>query len=135
VVPGKGFATITENPATRAAEKALVEELLPLAPPVAWEGAIRMDVTFVFVPPLKPRWQYEAAVAGFIHPTGDNLGDRDNLHKLLADAMEKAGFYVKDSRLVKGLVEKAYGDEPGYRVRMELIPEPKTFEEWKTWKR
>lgn len=130
VVPGKGFATVTESPKTRAAEIALVTELEPLAPPFPY-GAVRMDVDFVFVPPLKPKWAYEAALAGFIHVTGDHLGDRDNLHKLLADAMEKAGFWEHDSRIVEGEVRKRWGEEPGYRVKLTALREVTSFEEWK----
>ena len=125
---------MSDAPNIKAAELALIEALRPLAPQEPWDCAIRMDVTFVFVPPAKPRWRYEAAIAGAIQVTSATLGDRDNLHKLLADAMEKAGFYTNDARLAKGPVDKAYGVEPGYRVRLERIREPKTAAEWKTWK-
>lgn len=136
IVPGKGFATITEHPATKAAEKALVAALLPWAPPRPWEGPVRLDVDFVFTPPSGgPRWKLEACLANAIGVTGDHLGDRDNLHKLLADAMEKAGFFSHDSRITEGEVRKRWGTEPGYRVKLTRIREPKSYAEWKEWPR
>jgi len=130
IVPGKGFATVTESPKTRAAEIALITALEPLAPPAPYE-ACRLDIDFVFVPPSKPLWLYEASLAGYTHVTGDHLGDRDNLHKLLGDALEKALFVTKDSRIVEGDVRKRWGVEPGYQIRFTALREVTSFAEWK----
>lgn len=132
-VPGKGFATVTDAPPIKAAERALVMALRPLAPPQPLIGPLKMDVAFVFVPPAKPKWRREAALLGCVHVAGVTHGDRDNLHKLLADAMEKAGFYVNDSQLVGGDVGKAYGEVPGYRVHMVQLREPTSANDWKRW--
>lgn len=136
-VPGKGFATVTDSPATKAAEAALVDALymLPMRPRVPWEGPIRMDVDFVFTPPTSgPAWRLEACLANAIGVTSNGLGDRDNLHKLLADAMEKAHWYTQDSRLTEGDVRKRYGPEPGYKVKLTAIREVQSFAEWKAMK-
>lgn len=134
IVPGKGFATVTESPRTRAAEKALVEALAPFAPPKAWDCPVRLDADFVFTPPTSgPAWRIEASLANQVYVTADTLGDRDNLHKLLADAMEKAGFFVRDSQIVEGDVRKRFGPEPGYRVAITPLRFPGSFVEWKSW--
>jgi len=135
IVPGKGFATVTDAPSTVAAEKALVDALTPLAPPAAWACPVRLDVDFVFTPPTSgPAWMEEACLANAVHVTSDSLGDRDNLHKMLGDAMEKAGFYVRDSAIVEGDVRKLYGPEPGYRVKMTALHDVSSFSEWKARK-
>lgn len=133
IVPGKGFATVVTDPATREAELALIAALAPFAPHEPWIGALRADFTFVFVPPEKPHWRREACLAGAINPTGATLGDRDNLHKMLADALETAGFYENDARIFDGAVTKTYGLEPGYRVRLQKVHEPESAAEWKAW--
>ncbi len=128
------FAQMYVRPRFKAADKALVSALLPLAPEIPFE-AVRMDVAFVFVPPLKPAWFHEAALAGFVQcdRTGRSYGDRDNLHKLLADSMERAGFFANDATITQGDVRKEWGLERGYRIKLTPLHSV-TRAEWKAIK-
>ena len=132
IVHSKGMAVIYDPPKTKNATKALVAALEPYAPPEPWNGSVFLDVGFVFVPPVAwPKWKQEAARNGMIRPNTQSVGDRDNLHKLLADALETAGFFINDAQLVDGKVYKEYGAVPGYEIFMWQEWEPKTNAEWK----
>lgn len=51
----------------------------------------------------------------------DTKPDWDNISKLLCDAMAAEGFFVNDSRITSGMVEKFWADVPGIYVRLEEL--------------
>lgn len=132
--PGSKFPVVIEDPRTKAASKALISALEPLGPRYPF-GAVRLDVDFVFVPLKSPKWRHEAALAGFIECDQHNYGDRDNLHKMLADAMQAAGFFADDCQVTRGEVAKVYGPHRGFRIKLTPLRSVASFEEWKDTKR
>jgi len=86
------------------------------APAEPWPGEVEVDVVFTFQVPIS--WGLRAARAAFegkVRPSSANLGDRDNLEKLLLDAL-KGLFFVDDAQVVDGRVGKAWGPRDGYQV-------------------
>ena len=124
---GKRFVGKSERTRSAQAEVALLAS--PHLPRVAFakaDFAIRLDVVFVFEPPPSwDEWKRLEALDGRYYPTEEHLGDRDNLHKLLADALEKAGFFESDSQLVDGVVAKRYGPHEGYAIQITALPQSK----------
>lgn len=90
-----------------------------------WAGPVALDVDFVFqVPASWPKWKRQAALEGRLWPSSERYGDRDNLEKLLGDAL-KGVLFADDSRIVDGRVRKVFGEESGYRLRVEFLQEAK----------
>ena len=86
------------------------------APPAPWPGEVELDVVFVFKVPAS--WDLAAARLAFegkVRPSTASVGDRDNLEKLLLDAL-KGLFFIDDGQVVDGRVAKAWGPKDGYQV-------------------
>lgn len=115
---GARLGLIGSKPA-REAEASLFELARPFAPLTPIAGPVRLDVAFVTAYPKGPAWKRQAAIDGRLYP--DRRPDRGNLLKLAEDALEKAGFYEDDARVVSGLVEKVYGPEAGYRISLTRL--------------
>jgi len=82
-----------------------------------WECPIRLEVTFVFKAPQKPKWKWAAALKGILlHVVRP---DTDNLTKFVKDALEEI-FYVDDKQVCEEYVRKIYG--PQAETRIKLIP-------------
>ena len=93
----------------------------PSAPRVPWPGPVELDVAFTFAPPPSwPKWKQAAALEGRIWPASANVGDRDNLEKMLGDAL-KGLMFRDDCQVVGGQVSKVYGPEDGYRVAIRFL--------------
>lgn len=105
-----------------AKEQALVLWLQTIAPEKPMTGAVRLDVAFIF--PIPRKWakkkQREVSEKPILHT---KKPDRDNLLKMIQDAMEKAGFFLNDSQICAGPVMKFYGAPAGYQIRIEEIEE------------
>jgi Holliday junction resolvase RusA-like endonuclease len=100
--------------------EALVRRLAWEARPPGWRpylGPVRLDVTFYFAPPKKPR------DAPPPYPSsGGKVGDRGNYLKLLEDALEGV-VYADDRQVAAGEVAKAWAldGRAGYRVRVTAL--------------
>lgn len=82
------------------------------------------------VPASWPRWRTEAALAQHEHPIGPRTGDWDNLGKLPMDVFQDV-LYANDSQVVRALVTKQYGPEPGTDLLVEEMPRVLTADEWR----
>lgn len=115
-----------------AAQAALARALFdhPLRPPEPL-GTVVLDCTFVFEPTASwPEWRKAQALENVERPEGSNIADRDQLHKMLADALEDAEWIDNDRTIVEGDVSKVFGPEAGFRLRLRpLPPAPKTLAE------
>lgn len=85
-----------------------------------WEGPVRVDIEAFFERPqrlLKAR-----SPEGIIPHTAKP--DRDNLDKVVLDALKDAGLMRDDSQAFTGLIQKWYvakGCAPGVRIVAELV--------------
>lgn len=134
VITIAGHSSIVESPRAIAAEAAVCKALRAHSqrPAEPMQNDVVFDVVFVFaVPKGWPKWKREAARLCEVRPTSTMDGDRDNLHKLIADALAGAGYYADDARISDGRVAKAYGPTAGYQIGLrEKAPVPKTAKEW-----
>jgi len=101
---------------TRSYEAALkyaAIEAMGDRPPL--DGPLRMEMRVVVpIPTSWPKKKQEAARAGTLLPLGKP--DIDNFMKVV-DAGNLV-LWVDDSQIVKGTVEKSYGDKPGMWIRI-----------------
>lgn len=74
---------------------------------------VRVTMTFIFEPP-----KGESHRIGTPHTI---VPDKDNLEKLVLDAMKKAGVFKDDSQVAQGPVEKWWGERAGVVVVAEQI--------------
>lgn len=117
---GSRLALIGDEKARRA-EETLVARLMEFRPAEPFAGPVRLTVTFVMgIAASWPRWKQQAALEGRLWPT--SRPDRGNALKLIEDAMNGL-FFVDDSQVVDGPVTKVYGQIPGYRIRLEELPQ------------
>lgn len=118
-------ASVGRSSKAKAAKQRLTLIAMRHRPPRPWRGPVALSVVFVMpIPKSFLKWQRECALAGLIEPTARGSGDRDNMHKLLGDALEAAQFYVDDSQITWGPVGKRYGEVPGYEVEVTYRPMP-----------
>lgn len=82
-----------------------------LTAPIA--GAVRVKMVFTFVPP--------PSAPDRIGTPHTHKPDKDNLEKLVLDAIEAAGVIGNDSQVAQGPTEKWWGARPGVAVRIEPI--------------
>lgn len=83
------------------------------------EGALICDIVIVMpIPASKPRAWREAAMRCKIRPT--KKPDFDNFAKMV-DALNMI-VWPDDSSVVKGVVDKFYGDRPMFAVRVRSAP-------------
>lgn len=85
-------------------------------PAPLFAGAVRVRMVFMFEPPGAERQRL-----GTPHT---HKPDKDNLEKLVLDAMEKAGVFKNDSQVADGPVEKWWGERAGVTVLVEQIDAP-----------
>lgn len=113
-------STYTE-PETAVAEEAFQWAARKHRPRNLFTGPLRVDLVFVLpIPSSWPAAEKAAAVTGAKLPVG--RPDRDNLEKLVLDAM-KGMFYVDDSQVCAGETTKIYGVDPRTEVRITPILE------------
>lgn len=93
----------------RAAREAVANS--GLSAPI-FTGAVRTTMRFTFSPRASQR------LVGSPHT---QRPDKENLEKLVLDAMERAGVYRNDSQVAAGPVEKVWGERPGVSVLVEEI--------------
>lgn len=78
-----------------------------------FRGPVRVSMIFVFEPPKSARDR--------IGKPHTDVPDKDNLEKLVLDAMKKAGVFRDDSQVAQGPVEKWWGERAGVTVLAEPI--------------
>lgn len=104
---------------TQYAEADFIRQAAIHAPKIPLSGPICLDVTFYMpIPKSWPEWKKEAAREYKIRPI--STPDRDNLLKLVQDAMNKV-FWKDDAQVVEGQTAKYYSDEPGIGVCLEEL--------------
>ncbi|MDX2148060.1 MAG: RusA family crossover junction endodeoxyribonuclease [Planctomycetota bacterium] len=87
-----------------------------------WAGAVRLTVDVFFARPQ--RLLKRSSPAGVIRHTAKP--DRDNLDKVVMDALTRAGLWHDDAQVCDGWVRKWYvalGGEPGVVVVAERLPD------------
>lgn len=82
-------------------------------PAPVFRGAVRVTMIFTFEPPKSGRDRL-----GKPHT---DVPDKDNLEKLVLDAMKKAKVYADDSQVAAGPTEKWWGEQAGVVVLAEPI--------------
>lgn len=116
-----GFARVVPGKDTQENQATLASLMAPYRPSVPFSCPVRVHVMFVMPIPLGwPEWKKLAAREGCFHHV--SRPDRGNLLKLLEDALT-GPFLADDSLIVGGLVEKSYGDVPGYGVTLTPLPQ------------
>jgi Holliday junction resolvase RusA-like endonuclease len=92
----------------KAVERAAFAAVIYRGDPVPlFTGPVRVSMVFTFEPPASDR--------GRIGQPHDQKPDKDNLEKLVLDAMERAGVFRNDSQVAQGPVEKWWGERAGRR--------------------
>jgi Holliday junction resolvase RusA-like endonuclease len=89
-------------------------------PAKAWDGPIRVDVSFVFERPK--------SLKGFERELAPVRPDRDNLLKPLMDALTIAGFWRDDGQVCAGETSKFYaakGESPKIEVLISRLTPPR----------
>jgi Holliday junction resolvase RusA-like endonuclease len=116
-----GFARAYTPTETVRAEHDVAVLAAAHAPETPHDGAVVIDLTFVLpIPASWPRKRQAAALAGAVQPT--SKPDRDNLEKLILDALTRSGqWWRDDSQIVDGRTRKVYGLVPCTRVVVELL--------------
>lgn len=115
-----GNRVITTTRKTEKVWRAAVKRSLVAAianrgdPTPLFAGPVRVSMVFTFEPP-------DSARLGQPHT---QKPDKDNLEKLVLDAMEKAGVFRNDSQVAQGPVEKWWGERGGATVLVEQIDAP-----------
>lgn len=92
----------------KEARRVLMEALQPNTPLEPLEGAIELEVNWMF-PATKT------------HPSGTwrvTRPDTDNLEKGLKDIMTLCGFWKDDAQVVMETITKSWSDTPGIRIRI-----------------
>lgn len=78
----------------------------------AWEGPIRVDLTFYF-----PRPKAHFRAGGALKDTAPiwhtTKPDRDNSDKAVLDALTNLGIWQDDKQVCSGMIEKRYSTPPG----------------------
>ena len=85
------------------------------------EGALRMQLAFYFYRPKKHfrTGRYSKELKKGVPYWHTTTPDLDNLEKMVADALEMAGFYKNDSYIAQKQSEKIYCN-PGEESRTEI---------------
>lgn len=113
-----GHYSVTASAKTAAAGKALALAI-PDSPEPPLTGAVRLEVVYVFEPAASwPQWRRDAAQRGLVVCTGHQIGDLEQLTKLLCDGLEERGYVADDCQVTELDARKVYGEEQGYRVRV-----------------
>ena len=95
--------------------RAVVRDVLKGLAPV--EGPVRLEMTFVMqVPKSWPKWKKQAALDGYVVPTG--RPDMDNLEKALLDAFNGI-LIVDDAFVIERFARKIYGETPRILASVE----------------
>ena len=82
-------------------------------PKVPFDCPIEVKVTWIF-----PLHKSDKAGQWYWHDTKPDCG---NLDKALLDVLEDEGFYTNDSRIVREVIQKIRGDDPGILIQMSPI--------------
>ena len=116
-----GFARAYTPAATEHAEHDVAVLAAQHAPPMPHTGPVVIDLEFVLpVPSSWSKRKQAAALAGHVRPI--SKPDRDNLEKLVLDALTRSGrWWRDDSQIVDGRSRKIYGATPCTRVVVELV--------------
>ncbi|MFZ3585153.1 RusA family crossover junction endodeoxyribonuclease [Loktanella sp. DJP18] len=93
----------------------VVRDAIKGRPPIT--GPVKLIMSFVIaIPESWPAWKRDAALDGFIVPTG--RPDMDNLEKALLDAFNGI-LIVDDAFVIERDARKIYGTLPSIRARVE----------------
>lgn len=101
-----------------AVERAAREAVANRGDPVPlFTGPVRVTLRFTFEPPATERQR--------IGQPHTHKPDKDNLEKLVLDAMQRAGIFKDDGQVAQGPVEKWWGERAGVVVLAEPIDAPR----------
>jgi len=112
-----GRPFIMKNKRGQKVQDELLVLLMEHAPPTQMEGALSIDIQFVY-PWRKSEPKYRRAM-GMAPMT--TRPDADNLLKLFLDQMCKARYYLDDSLLSDVRVRKWWGDLPRIEVELDYV--------------
>jgi Holliday junction resolvase RusA-like endonuclease len=115
----KGRMVTTANPHEKlwrkAVERAALAAVLYRGDPApVFRGPVRVTMIFTFEPPASARDR--------IGTPHTDKPDKDNLEKLVLDAMKKAAVFRDDSQVADGPVSKVWGERAGVVVIAEPMP-------------
>lgn len=104
---------------TAVAESVVADEARRQIGTPCISGPVELVVQFTLpIPKSWPRHKQEAARKGLLMPI--TRPDYDNLAKLCSDALNGIA-YEDDCQIVRAVIEKRYGDEPGSLVRFHSL--------------
>ena len=123
-----GHVQVYTPAATRQAEAEFVALSDQYAPPVPFDGALSLWLTFM-LPIPGGGWKAEACAAGARYPRGPK--DVDNLVKLVMDAFNRSGrWWRNDAQVVDLHARKVYGTAPGTQVELDVLAEVESAKAW-----
>ena len=111
IIQVKGRPIIVSGKHWKKAEKVLTSLLAPHAPASPHEGALCVDVDWVY----PYRSSTRKRDLGMMIPC-DTRPDKDNLASGLFDVMESLGFWPDDARIAQGQFNKWWGPKPSISI-------------------
>lgn len=117
-----GLSRTYKSAAQKQDEQTLQALMMPYRPEKPLQGALSLRVTAVMpIPKSKPKkWQSRAS-QGHVRFVGKP--DVSNMLKHIEDVMQSIRFFEDDKQIVRALIAKRYGSEPGWYVLLEELPE------------
>lgn len=105
----------------RRAVKQIHAEILPAYRELRYAHAVRLDGTAIF---RRPKGHKGAVInARYPRPV---VPDRDNVEKIVADALQAAGVIDNDCRITEGEIKKVYGrvgEGPSLFIKLVAVDE------------
>ena len=112
---------------------------------VAQAEAILRDALLPYVPEepitdapicFEAAWLFPYLKRAKKHKPGDVMHkitrpDTDNLNKMLKDVMTDMGFWKDDALICTEIITKAYSDEPGIIIRIDVLGKNEVGKEWR----
>lgn len=103
------YSRLADSPELTSARATWIGVLAPFRPPAPIEGALRLELCFVW-PWRKSDAKQAAATDRIPYPSRP---DADNLAKTVADVMATLGYFRDDAQVVELYVCKHLGAKPG----------------------
>lgn len=123
IIGGRPTAQFYTPAETRAAEQIFLTLAMPAKPKQPLTGPLRLDLLFVLpIPPSWPVRERARAATGARWPSDRGTPDRDNLLKLVQDALNGV-FWHDDSQICAGETRMIYGTDPRTEVRITQLIE------------
>jgi Holliday junction resolvase RusA-like endonuclease len=113
------------NPDTADGWKACIRADWKALQQPAWEGPLKVSLTFYFARPAAHYGTGKNALN--LKPTAPlwhtKKPDRDNLDKAVMDALTNAGAWADDCQVCAGSIRKVWGPLPGVRISISEAPD------------